>query len=126
MSQLKKAIREEVYVICSLVKRTLSYIISVSTGLNLLLPYIFMYLVYKYGLDIMFFLLLPLIQITIAILTRYIDNKKYNGDVPIPNKRFTTNTVDDEIVVDRDRLNELILFMYQYEEWLEKNGKKLS
>ena len=43
--------------------------------------------------------------------------------MPIPKHRFTVLIDDDEVVIKKGMLNELILYVYDLEEWLERKGK---
>lgn len=43
-------------------------------------------------------------------------------DMPKPDKRFTREEKDGEVTIEYARLQELILFMDEYENWLEVNN----
>lgn len=42
--------------------------------------------------------------------------------MPKPDKRFTREENDGEVTIEYARLQELILFMDEYENWLEVNN----
>ena len=42
--------------------------------------------------------------------------------MPKPERRFTKEEDDGEVTIEYSRLQELILFMDEYENWLEDNG----
>lgn len=85
-------------------------------------PYVIIVYILKYGYNNIL-LLLPIIFSICSILLIELSNQKGKGNLPpIPNSRFTQSDGEGEISVDRDRLQELILFTYDYEEWLRRNG----
>lgn len=63
-----------------------------------------------------------LVQIGMCILRHYFAWIRERYDVPIPDKRFTEEKEDGEVTIEYARLQELILFMDEYENWLEENG----
>lgn len=63
-----------------------------------------------------------LVQIGTCILRHYFAWIRERYDVPIPDKRFTEEKEDGEVTIEYARLQELILFMDEYENWLEENG----
>ena len=42
--------------------------------------------------------------------------------IPVPAKRFTEIDDDDEVSIENNRLQELILYMADLEDWLERKG----
>lgn len=54
-------------------------------------------------------------------LSRFYGVKNYN-DLPIPSNRFTSYVGDGEVVIENGRIQELIMFTYEYENFLENNG----
>lgn len=68
-------------------------------------------------------ILIPAIAIVIAYFFRSAANKKGKGiTVPIPNKRFTQVDDDGEVSIENNRLEELILYTADLEDWLERKG----
>lgn len=50
-------------------------------------------------------------------------NKIGRGDdVPIPERRFTEIDTDGEVSIESDRLQELILYIGNLEDWIERKG----
>lgn len=96
--------------------------------INFILPYA-MYFVGQYtakdngqihvGTEIM-------IPVVIMLFTYYFKsyaNKIGKGiTVPVPEKRFTSIDDDGEVSVEHRRLQELILYIADVEDWLEKKG----
>ena len=68
------------------------------------------------------------IPIVIYILSKIIKRlaNKFNAgyDIPIPRKRFTHDVGNGEVTVDNEDLQEMLLFMYDYEEYLKRTGRK--
>lgn len=66
------------------------------------------------------------IPIIVGIVTYYMKafgNRANKGSrVPIPVKRFTTVDEDGEVSIEQSRLNELLLYTADLEDWLEKRG----
>ena len=94
--------------------------------LNLILPYV-MYCLGQYvangtiviGPEI-------LIPILFAIVIYYLKssaNKIGKGiTIPVPDKRFTEVDDDGEVNIEQNRLQELILYIADLEDWLERKG----
>lgn len=68
-------------------------------------------------------LLLIVLEFISSLLKRYIkQNRIYNElDLPIPAKRFTEDVGGGEYQVDTDRLQEMILYVADVEDWLRDN-----
>lgn len=45
---------------------------------------------------------------------------------PVPAKRFTSESRDGEVSVEKNRLQEMILYVSEVEDWLESSGFDLS
>lgn len=45
---------------------------------------------------------------------------------PVPAKRFTSESKDGEVSVERSRLQEMILYVSEVEDWLESSGFDLK
>ena len=99
--------------------------------LYVFLPYSMFYIgQYFYSLENKFItidliLLLPIITYIIIYIIKGILKKTGNSKstMPIPKHRFTVLIDDDEVVIKKGMLNELILYVYDLEEWLERKGK---
>lgn len=99
------------------------------TLLQFACPYIMMYVTYNLyckrgvfviGSEIM----LPIIIFFISSVTKTVLNKRGKGnEIPVPEKRFTTDKYDIVEVEDASRLEELILYVYEVEEYLRRTGK---
>ena len=96
--------------------------------LNLALPYL-MYLIGQYvyedrgkfavGSEIF----IPLIFCIIIYYIRSYANKIGKGTtIPVPNERFTEVDDDGEVSIPNNRIQELILYLADLEDWLERKG----
>lgn len=45
---------------------------------------------------------------------------------PVPVKRFTSESRDGEVSIEKNRLQEMILYVSEVEDWLESSGFDLS
>lgn len=112
--------------------RTLRYFIesnlrNLATFLNVLLPYI-MYFIgqavfeERGGISIGSELFIPIIVCIIIYFIRSYANKIGKGTtIPIPHKRFTED-VDGEVSIEHERVQELILYTADLEDWFERKG----
>lgn len=66
---------------------------------------------------------IPLIFWLVTYLLRAIVNKTGKGtSIPRPKKRFTEVTEDGEVSVPMDRSEEMILYLCDLEDWMERKG----
>ena len=67
--------------------------------------------------------LIPLLFIVFIYYLRSTANKIGKGmTIPVPDKRFTQVDEDGEVSIENNRLQELILYMADLEDWMEKRG----
>lgn len=103
-------------------------LITFANLLNVLLPYV-MYIFGQYvaigrkeisiGGEIFF----PLLIIIIIYILRSTANKLGKGlTIPVPEKRFTEIDDYDEVSIENTRVQELILYTADLEDWFEKRG----
>lgn len=96
--------------------------------LNLLLPYGMLFLgmyAYKFrgefaiGAEIF----LPVLIMLVSYYCRNLANKLGKGDTfPVPQRRFTSEDDDGNPEIEVDRIQELILYIADVEDWLERKG----
>lgn len=68
-------------------------------------------------------LILPIFLICIASIFRRVSNRIGRGETfPVPKERFTSVDEDGNPSVGVQRIEELILYVADVEEWLSKNG----
>ena len=96
--------------------------------LNTLLPYAMYFIgqnaaLKKGKLAIGSELLIPSIVCMVIYLLKSYANKIGKGTtIPVPNKRFTEVDDDGEVSVRNSRIHELILYLADLEDWLERKG----
>ena len=96
--------------------------------LNFALPYV-MYLIGQYVrnqrgmLSVGGEIFIPLIFCILIFFIKSYANKIGKGTtIPIPNKRFTVEDDDGEVSIENRRIQELILYTADLEDWLERKG----
>lgn len=65
-----------------------------------------------------------LIQLGVSVSRHFYMWQNERQNVPIPSKRFTRDEGNGEVTIEYARLQELILFTYEYENWIEEQGMK--
>ena len=76
------------------------------------------------GLDMkLTILILPILINLVSYYFKLYANKIGKGETPpVPAKRFTSDDGDGEVSVEHSRLQEMLLFVNDYEKWLERKG----
>lgn len=65
----------------------------------------------------------PVVLFIIIGYMKEVSNRMRKGRrVPVPEERFTDVSSDGEVRVDEDRLQEMILYMADLEDWMERKG----
>lgn len=106
-----------------------SNLVTFANILSLLLPYI----MYFTGQHVGFMrnahmsvggeIFIPLAVIVVNYYMRSTANRLGKGvTVPIPDKRFTNVSHDGEVTIENRRIQELLLYMADLEDWLERKG----
>lgn len=66
---------------------------------------------------------IPVAVLFITYYLREAANAMHKGSrIPVPEKRFTTVSEDGEVSINQDRLQELILYVGDIEDWFERKG----
>ena len=69
------------------------------------------------------FWLTVLVQSVCFITSKYLKyNKVKDTGFPVPVKRFTSESGDGEVSIEKNRLQEMILYVSEVEDWLEYSG----
>lgn len=96
--------------------------------INFILPYA-MYFVGQYTakgngqIHVGAAIIIPVVVMLFTYYFKSYANKIGKGiTVPVPEKRFTSIDDDGEVSVEHRRLQELILYIADVEDWLEKKG----
>ena len=129
---MKKFIRISIMILKDVIK-SVSYFIennlrNFAKFLNFILPYV-MYSIGQYvrnqrgmfsvGGEIF----IPLTFCVLIFFIKSYANKIGKGTtIPIPNKRFTEEDDDGEVSIENRRIQELILYTADLEDWLERKG----
>lgn len=132
MKGLKKFFKIIFEIVSDIVKGTIYFVLNnlrkFAWFLNLILPYV-MYIVGQYAckqkgyIGIGLELLIPVVTCVVIYFIRSFANKIGKGtSIPVPDKRFTE--VDDygEVSIPNNRIQELILYLADLEDWLERKG----
>ena len=73
------------------------------------------------------FWLTVLAQATCFITSKYLKYSEVEDTgFPVPVKRFTSESRDGEVTVENSRLQEMIIYVCDVEDWLESSGFDLS
>lgn len=73
------------------------------------------------------FWLTVIAQSVCIITSKYLKYSKVEDtDFPIPAKRFTSESRDGEVTIENSRLQEMIIYVCDVEDWLESSGFDLS
>lgn len=68
-------------------------------------------------------LIIPIIVVLTTYYLHSAANKTGKGNAcPVPRKRFTTVNEDGEVTIENARLQELILYMADLEDWMERKN----
>lgn len=114
--------------ICSFTYFIKNNLVTFANILNLILPYV-MYFLGQYlafsrrdiavGREIF----VPLIFVVVVYYLKSTANKMGKGiTIPLPEKRFTQVDDDGEVSIENKRIQELILYVADLEDWLERKG----
>ena len=96
--------------------------------IDISIPYIYAYisiLLYRErnNLIIGYEVLIPIIAyIILSILNNFLNKINRGYDIPIPRERFTTLNDNGNVSVDNSSVNDIILYLYDLEEYLKSKG----
>ena len=113
------------YNILNFVKTNLTRFANI---INFVIPFIMYFIGQQIAIDegqlvINEWIIIPLFSFVCIFYIKSIANRIGKGiDVPIPEKRFTNVSDDGEVNVEYNRVQELILYMADLEDWLERKG----
>lgn len=90
--------------------------------LNVLLPFA-MYFVGQKNFNLSWELAIPLGILILIYYAKNVANKLGKGvTIPLPEKRFTEIGDEGEVSIENSRLQELLLYTADLEDWLERKG----
>lgn len=96
--------------------------------IDISIPYIYAYisiLLYRdrNRLIIGYEVLIPIIAyIILSILNSFLNKINKGYDIPLPRERFTTLNDNGNVSVDNSSINDIILYLYDLEEYLKSKG----
>lgn len=119
-----------VSIIVSIVKDTIkafgfwihNHINQIAEVIDMLYPYLFAYLVAGESKFSIAWFLPPLFWCIVYTMKAYAKRTGKGISVPRPVIRFTEVSEDGEITIPVNRVEELILYMCDLEDWFEKGG----
>ena len=96
--------------------------------IDISIPYIYAYisiLLYRDRNDIIigYEVLIPIIAyIILSVLNSFLNKINKGYDIPLPRERFTTLNDNGNVSVDNSSINDIILYLYDLEEYLKSKG----
>ena len=96
--------------------------------IDISIPYIYAYisiLLYRdrNSFIIGYEVLIPIIAyIILSVLNNFLNKINKGYDIPLPRERFTTLNDNGNISVDNSSINDIILYLYDLEEYLKSKG----
>ena len=101
----------------------ITHSLSPLSKIIILVTPIVMYWIGRGQIKFDWWLILPISLICIASIFRRVSNRIGRGDTfPVPKEKFTSVDEDGNPYVGAQRIEELILYVADVEEWLQKNG----
>lgn len=103
-------------------------LITFANILSVTLPYIMyilgqMFAIERKELSVGIEIIIPVVFIISIYYLKSIANKLGKGTtIPVPSKRFTQVEKDGEVSIEDKRLQELILYIADLEDWAERKG----
>lgn len=105
-----------------------NHLVTIANLITVIIPYV-MYVVGQdvanegKGFSIGWELIIPLMALLVVYTLKSIANKIGKGiTIPIPSKRFTEVDDDGEVSIEVNRTQELLLYIADLEDWLERKG----
>lgn len=97
------------------------YLMPVSSILKFSLPY-FMMWVFTKNSEWYIYLIPVFVWIAAGCLQMLANKKGRGNEIPVPADRFTEVSDDGEISVNSNRLQEMLVYMADLEDWMERKG----
>lgn len=120
MKILKKVFKELFAEAKFFVKRNIKFWVSMAFVLN---PTIMMFLCEYEVVSFDFSVTMMLtIHAVLCLLKKGIEVCGLDNDIPVPNERFTEISEDGEVSVNYERLQEMLIYMADLEDYLEMKG----
>ena len=125
LKAFKSSISELYYQIKYFISINLKYLLKL---IDISIPYIYAYisiLLYRErnSFIIGYEVLIPIIAYIILLVLNNFLNKINRGyDIPLPRERFTTLNDNGNVSIENSSVNDIILYMYDLEEYLKSKG----
>lgn len=98
-------------------------LMNIASVLNFILPFGMYFIGLYTGSFDWVYLVVPIAFAVIGYYIKSAANKLGKGiTIPIPSKRFTNVDEDGEVTVETGRIQELILYTADLEDWMERKG----
>jgi hypothetical protein len=125
VSIIREVILDAVYAFIDFIK---SNLITLANIINVVLPYAMYYIgqyvaINREKISFGGEVFIPVIIFLVIYILKSVANKIGKGiTVPVPDKRFTQIDEDGEVSIENNRIQELILYMADLEDWMERKG----
>lgn len=125
LKAFRSSISELYYQFKYFISINIKYLIKL---IDISIPYIYAYisiLLYRErnNLIIGYEVLIPIIAyIILSVLNSFLNKINRGYDIPIPRERFTILNDNGNVSVDNSSINDIILYLYDLEEYLKSKG----
>lgn len=125
LKAFRSSISELYYQFKYFISINIKYLIKL---IDISIPYIYAYisiLLYKdrNSFIIGYEVLIPIIAyIILSVLNSFLNKINRGYDIPIPRERFTILNDNGNVSVDNSSINDIILYLYDLEEYLKSKG----
>ena len=121
MNLLKEVLRDTWFGVAYFIRSNLRHIANI---IEFALPYCMFYAGMNNNLNVVLALLGPIIVFLGIHIIRSLADKLGTGNriPPVPGKRFTQVDDDGEVSIENDRIQELILYLADLEDWMERKN----
>lgn len=103
-------------------------LVNIADTVELIIPFMMFFIgqdvsLREGKLSITWELILPVLFFVLVFYLKSIANKIGKGiTIPVPQKRFTQVDDDGEVSIENKRIQELILYLADLEDWFERKG----
>ena len=116
-----KSILKQIYLSAKYYIKNNMYFVSMA--IKTITPFALIYLATKGEYSMYILILIQALIEVVCYLVKSISNYIGKGEsVPVPKEKFTETHEDGEVSVSRSRMQEMILYLADVEEYLERKG----
>lgn len=125
---LKVLVEVTVDALCNFVHFIKNNLTNFANVLNLIVPYVMYFMGQCVAFDrgnisVGWEIGIPIVFVVVIYYLKSTANKMGKGiTIPIPDKRFTSVDDDGEVSIEHKRVQELLLYTADLEDWLERKG----